>query len=609
MLKKIVIFLLCIVMLTISCPLEMRAENEWKTPSGLSAQEFEKYCDEYFEQECGTTIPGASVAVVSKGNVVFSKGYGYSDIKKQLPSNPQSTVYEYGSVSKLFTWVSVMKLYEQGKADLNADIRQYLPSDFPLPMSFEKPITLLDLMNHQAGFDDYIIHLFSKEDGIVSLEQSLIENKVQQVYEPGFASSYSNYGAGLAGFIVENVAKEPAYEFIQEEIMRPIGMQQAVINPDISDYADIRQNKAKVYSGANGDFREENWSYVPMYPAGAANGTLEELSKFAIALLDEENHPLFEKKETMQEMLSASCGDTKGAAGMAHGFVEYDGEYPVYWHNGGTDHSSTFFAIVPETDFAIILCTNSGNLSSIQQFGFEMLQKNQVVLETPQENLPETSIVEGNYLDFREDHRGIAKISYFTRYLEPIRVRSMSQNEITIDGSKYIQVEPYVFQDVETGTKVAFQVENGKVIKYTDMLDYLPVPGWKSVAAWAKVLVLLLFAVSILVTLITLLIRIIRKRWSKREMIPTAGLLCWCALGANFVVILEKIIEWNTFQAIRGHLILNGGLGALILVCSVCEFTGGKKDSGKTLAYRFFAVFSVLALVALGTLGFFSINY
>ena len=78
--------------------------------------------------------------VVKDGKVLFSRGYGYSDVEKKTPVSPDSTLFRPGSISKLFTWTAVMQLVEQNKLDLDRDINTYL--DFKIPATFPQPITL-----------------------------------------------------------------------------------------------------------------------------------------------------------------------------------------------------------------------------------------------------------------------------------------------------------------------------------------------------------------------------------------------------------------------------------------------------------------------------------
>jgi CubicO group peptidase (beta-lactamase class C family) len=93
-------------------------------------------------------IAGAVVAVVKDGRVLFQQGYGYADIDKRIPMDPERTMVRAGSTSKLFTWTAVMQLVEQGKIDLDRDINEYL--DFKVSAASAKAVTMRDLMNHEV---------------------------------------------------------------------------------------------------------------------------------------------------------------------------------------------------------------------------------------------------------------------------------------------------------------------------------------------------------------------------------------------------------------------------------------------------------------------------
>src|SRR5258706_14203226 len=95
---------------------------------------------------------GATILVRKDGKELLKKGCGFSDIAKKKPVDPDSTIFRLASISKLFTWVSVMQLVEQGKLDLDADVNKYL--DFQIAPAFGKPVTLRNLMTHTAGFEE-----------------------------------------------------------------------------------------------------------------------------------------------------------------------------------------------------------------------------------------------------------------------------------------------------------------------------------------------------------------------------------------------------------------------------------------------------------------------
>jgi CubicO group peptidase (beta-lactamase class C family) len=123
------------------------------------------------------SIPNATVSVVSNGEVVLKKGYGFADLEKHIPVEAEGTLFRLGSTSKVFTWTDVMQLVEQEKLDLNADVNTYL--DFEIPSQIEKtsdeseptPITLSHLMTHTPGLEDYSESIFRiSEDKMLPLQ-------------------------------------------------------------------------------------------------------------------------------------------------------------------------------------------------------------------------------------------------------------------------------------------------------------------------------------------------------------------------------------------------------------------------------------------------------
>ncbi len=168
-------------------------------------------------------MAGAVVVVVKDGTVLLEKGYGFADVSKKLRMDPERTMVRIGSTSKLFTWTAVMQLVEQGKLDLDRNINDYL--DFKIPEDFGKPVTLRDLMNHRGGFEEGLKDvLWTNPHGVPSTEAYLKDHKRPMLFPPGEVPAYSNYGAALAGYIVERISKEPYERYIERHILMPLGM-------------------------------------------------------------------------------------------------------------------------------------------------------------------------------------------------------------------------------------------------------------------------------------------------------------------------------------------------------------------------------------------------
>ncbi|HET7100758.1 MAG TPA: serine hydrolase domain-containing protein, partial [Terriglobia bacterium] len=120
-------------------------------------REVQAFFDRFFGREMpGWHIPGAAFVLVKDGKVIFTKGYGYADLKNQTPVVPDQTVFRVASVSKVFTATAVMQLAESGKLDLATDVNRYL-THFQIKDPYPQPVTLAELLTHSAGLDASVI--------------------------------------------------------------------------------------------------------------------------------------------------------------------------------------------------------------------------------------------------------------------------------------------------------------------------------------------------------------------------------------------------------------------------------------------------------------------
>ena len=182
----------------------------------LTAENVAIFMDAYLtSQLAGYNTQGAVVAVVKDGEILFSGGYGYQDRENRIKMDPAVSLTRPGSISKLFTWVSVMQLYEQGLLDLDADVNTYL-SSFQIPGTYEEPITMKHILSHTAGFEEtalgYLI-TFDPE-GAETLEYAMANYIPARVNPPGVVSSYSNYATALAGLIIQNLSGLSFNEYV-----------------------------------------------------------------------------------------------------------------------------------------------------------------------------------------------------------------------------------------------------------------------------------------------------------------------------------------------------------------------------------------------------------
>ncbi len=123
--------------------------EENSTPSGIEFVNIGTEIDSY-AAENEDSFASFAAAVFSGDEVLYSSHFGFIDRENQIAAD-ENSVYEWGSISKMFVWVSVMQLHEQGKLDLEADIQTYLPEGFLTKLKYDEPITMINLMNHNAG--------------------------------------------------------------------------------------------------------------------------------------------------------------------------------------------------------------------------------------------------------------------------------------------------------------------------------------------------------------------------------------------------------------------------------------------------------------------------
>lgn len=363
-------FLLALWML-ISCPICAEAASaEDIFPSGIPADAIGKEIEAFAaEQEASTA--GMAVSVFSRSSVIYQNYFGHSNVEAGT-AVAQDTVFEWGSATKLLVWVSIMQLWEQGKLDLHGDIRQYLPEDFLRNISFDAPVTMLNLMNHDAGFEDTLVGMSThREERIRSLEDYLADIQPQQVFAPGEVTVYSNWGVALAGFIVERISGMPFYSYVHENIFAPLGMAHSALNADLSDNLWVRQQRQKLecYT-ADGKLIPDCMIYITMYPAGMCTSTLEDFTVFAQALLDRES-PLFRDEATYDTFLEPSAYYGNTDIPLNHHGLWALGMYgvPVIGHGGNTAGCSAYLLLDVENGIGMTVMTNQ---SGEQIFNREM---------------------------------------------------------------------------------------------------------------------------------------------------------------------------------------------------------------------------------------------
>ncbi len=498
-------------------------------------------------------IAGASVLVMKDGNVLLQKGYGYADVKSKKPVDPTSTIFRLASISKLFTWISVMQLEEQGKLNLDADVNQYL--DFPIRPAFNKPITLRNLMTHTAGFEETLNDIIiTNPKQTVSLRDYLIANQPMRIYPPGEIPAYSNYGVGLASYIVQRTSGEPFEQYVQEHIFGPLGMTHS------SFYQPLQKSLADLPSqGYRGNTTKPAVGFEIFNPVGAGgvSSSAADMGRLGQALLNggELDGKRILKPETLALMWTPQFRASDQLPPICMGFYQ-DWRNHLRWigHEGDLIAFHSLFFVEPTQKIVLFVSYNSAgggseprpeiiNFFSDRYFpGAPDVQ----YLKTPASQLKD---IAGTYESTRRDDTTKFKLS--TLFSQ----RSVSVNKdgvLTIEGAKDLRGHPIKWKPIgkdlwqavdEQGRIFAIRDGHNKVVRLAvdfpgvqlQRVPWYENQTWVLTALWSSIGILVLV---ILASLIRTWRRLFQRRRPRPEPQPGTIWLTTAPQLAAFVWVI-----------------------------------------------------------------------
>lgn len=579
-----VMALILIIFCCLAFPNEVFAGEE-TLPSGIKDSQIGEIVEDYIDEHKDTTA-AISIGVFRGEETIYKTAYGYANIESQLKADDE-TVYEWGSISKLLTWVSVMQLWEEGKIDLEADVTEYLPEGFFTKLKYDDSITMINLMNHNAGFEDTVIEMCAdNESSILSLKEALKLTEPNQVNKPGEVSAYSNWSTALAGYIVERVSGQPFYEYVQEHIFQPLDMNNTGIGPIYSDNPWVK-SKLLEAEGYTYDLipMEEGLFYLNLYPAGSTAGTLDDILKFTKALLPNSrgSEKLFKNKETLTEMLSPTLKYPGTEVDYVnHGFWSHEYNVQALGHGGNTNMYSTNLLFDPVSGVGTVIMTNQGS-EFTYNYGIPPLIFGPVGAMAQEDELSTTEEIGGLYYAARTTRNGIGKM-YTIINLQPYSVDKNGNLQSNIPGMMNMygkRVAPNSF--VLTMESGPFKID--KIARYSNNngVKTLSSPYGQSIQAdgdiWACAITIILLLIATLwsgVALIVNLIRLIIKKIKKSERVQDSFkkyeiILCSSILllVVNIISVANKMLSLAPYSFLIINIIASIILGILPIAYAV----------------------------------------
>jgi len=327
----------------------LKIKSKAKTPN--------EQVDDLFINWDTKNTPGAAVAVVKGGKIIYKRGYGMAHLEYDIPISP-STVFHIASVSKQFTVFATLLLEKQGKLSLDDDIRKYIPE---VP-DFGKTITLRHLASHTSGLRDQwnLLGIAGwRLDDVITKEHvlKLVSKQKELNFNPGEEYMYCNTGFTLLAEVVERVSGMYFADFTARNIFEPLQMKSTLF---YDDHEKIVKNRAYSYYQDSSGYKKSVLSYANV-GATSLFTTVEDLSLWSANF----SKPKVGDADIIMKMnMQATLNNGKTFGGALGQFVgKYKGLNEIS-HGGADAGYRTFLARFPDEDLSVIVFSNDAAFNS-----------------------------------------------------------------------------------------------------------------------------------------------------------------------------------------------------------------------------------------------------
>ncbi len=458
-------------------------------------------------------IAGAVVLVVKDGAVLTQKGYGYADLASKRKMDPATSLFRPGSMTKMFTWTSIMQLVEQGKIDLDADVNRYL--DFKIPAYEGKPVTMRQIMSHVGGFEEASGGLIVDSPAKVPpLGQKLKQWIPARIFAPGTTPAYSNYATALAGYVVERVGGQPFDDYVENHIFKPLSMNHTTMRQPLP--AHLAPLMSSGYDKASG--KAKPFEIVMAPPAGSGTSSAPDIAKFMIAHLNQGQGLL--RPETARVMQNSTYRVFANAPAMSLGWIEVTNHSRrIISHAGDTRLFHTGMWLIPGEGIGLLVSMNStghgGATGTIRENLLAEFMRRYVPAQAapaPQTNreqaLVDARMIEGSYYPSRRFETGLRKALYF---MSQSVVKADKEGRLTSDNwrtpgegpERWVHAGPLLWRNLDTNKVLSAKARDGEVYMFAQgpASASMRVP-WYEDAAWlrpaliASLVILLLAALA-----------------------------------------------------------------------------------------------------------------
>jgi CubicO group peptidase (beta-lactamase class C family) len=508
-------------------------------------------------------IAGAVVMVVKDGQVIASRGYGYANVAERTPVDPARTLFRPGSVSKLVTWTAVMQQVEAGKIDLDADVNRYI--DFKIPARNGKPVTMRQIMTHTGGFEEVLKDIiFYDAKHNMSLEAYLKQWVPTRIFDAGTTPDYSNWATALAAYIVQRTSGLPFDDYLEQRVFRPLDMRTASFRQPLP--AHLKPLVAEGYELASQP--PKGFEFVGPAPAGSLSASGLDMAKFMIAHLQNGRGIL--RPETAAMMHDSPLGPVNPKSlipplnRMELGFFETNiNGRDVIAHLGDTNNMHTSLHLFRDAGVGLYVSFNSAGRE-----GAAHVVRGQLFQDFADRYFPATGrdgrvdaktaaehakMMAGQW---EVSRRSASNFVNILNFVGQVKVGVDDKGRLVIPSLKgangavqeWVEIAPFVWRDRNGHDRLAAQVENGKVVRWSfDLISpfmvFDRVPAWRS-AAWLKPAVYASLAILLLTALSWPVRWFIRRRYRAEAARPGMALKAYRANRVMALLVLAVLGGW-----------------------------------------------------------------
>lgn len=347
-------------------------------------------------------VPGAGIALVKNGEVLWAGGIGYADYAEGRYVL-STTRFRVGSITKMFTALAVLQLVEEGRFSLDDPVRELAP-EIPIenPWHANHPVRIAHLLEHTAGFDDMHFRHMNSDDALPDSLRPMIEDLAHELrmrWQPGVKYSYSNPGYAVAGYLVEKYSGQPFHRYIDTRVLAPLGMARTGWGTGSDD--DIAQGYTTTRGGG---LREVPPRAIQLYPAGELSASPQDLARLVRLFLQRGEidgaRLIGDESLTRMETSLTSRAARHGLAsgyGLANATSVREG-FRLHGHNGGLDGFIAELAYSIEHDFGYAVLLNRadpGTLKALGDLATQFLARDIVPVEPGTLDAPGAAIPRG----------------------------------------------------------------------------------------------------------------------------------------------------------------------------------------------------------------------